>query len=47
MHTLLIENDVCLDDEDLILKEVAQFYKELFQSIGDNIGIQEARWDFL
>lgn len=43
MHSLLMDNDICIVDEAKILREVFNFYKKLFQLIGNNETIQEAK----
>lgn len=45
-HSLLKDN-TCIEDKEEILKEIVDFYGKLFQTIGNNAKIQEARREIL
>lgn len=44
---LLIDEDICIEDEDKILKEVSKFYEALFQSVGESTKVLAALKELL
>lgn len=47
MHSFLIDNNVCIKDKEAIILVIADFYKNLSQSIRDNTKVLEARREIL
>lgn len=46
MASLINDDDVYIEEKDELLKEIASFCAKLFQAIGNNPKVLEARCDF-